>query len=104
MRHLKKILQVTTATESDDEMMGPPFTQCAASSVMKRAFEGDIISDSEPGTASEDDIMVVDFPKAATSENRASYKAPRATSSVGLISPCLRQCTLIVCRLQLGSK
>lgn len=70
--------------------MGPPFTQCTASLATKHPFEGDIVSDSEPDTTSGNNIMVVDVPKLATSENTASYKAAHATASVGLTSPCLR--------------
>ena len=70
--------------------MGPPFTQHTASSATKCPFEGDIVSDSEPDTTSRNDIMVVDIPRLATSENTASYKAACATASVGFTSPCLR--------------
>lgn len=86
LKLVKNTLQVTaTAAESDNKMTRPPFTQCTASSATKCAFEGDIISDSKPGTASEDDLMVVDISKTAASEKKASHKAPHATASVDLV-------------------
>lgn len=83
---IKKSLQVTaTAVAGDNEVTGPPFTQHAASSATKCTFEDDIISDSEPGTPSDNDIMVADVPKVATSKDKASHKAPHVTASVSLV-------------------